>query len=175
MIWALIAIPLLPLVLVAFALWVLDKRVKIIPGYRCTLHILGGLKVHKYFRGDNDTNPHDHPWDFYTFPLTGYVEEVLDENGILQVNLVKPWRLHYRPAEYIHRLVGREDLDGPWLTVVWECRNRRNWGFWVPHEDAVYVDHLRKHDPLYRWPANPMYYIADRKFIPWRTYLGLEP
>jgi len=37
----------------------------------------GRLRLHIFYRGDNDPDCHDHPWDFWTFPLTPYVEEVL--------------------------------------------------------------------------------------------------
>ena len=30
----------------------------------------GRLRVHVFYRGDADADPHDHPWDFWTFPLT---------------------------------------------------------------------------------------------------------
>lgn len=34
------------------------------------------LRLHIFHRGDADQDLHDHPWDFWTFPLTPYVEEV---------------------------------------------------------------------------------------------------
>lgn len=38
----------------------------------------GRLRLHIFHRGDNDPDCHDHPWDFWTFPLTPYVEEVAE-------------------------------------------------------------------------------------------------
>lgn len=35
------------------------------------------FRIHRFHRGDKDQDCHDHPWDFWTFPLTSYVEEVL--------------------------------------------------------------------------------------------------
>ncbi len=35
------------------------------------------LRLHIFHRGDADPDCHDHPWDFWTFPLTSYVEEVV--------------------------------------------------------------------------------------------------
>ena len=43
--------------------------------YLTRLH-LGHLFIHFFNRGDMDRHPHDHPWDFWTFPLTTYYEEV---------------------------------------------------------------------------------------------------
>lgn len=48
-------------------------RIKLSPkikGYRLMLHI--------FWEGDPDPDCHDHPWDFYTFPLVSYDEEVLE-------------------------------------------------------------------------------------------------
>ena len=38
----------------------------------------GRLRLHIFHRGDNDPDCHDHPWDFWTFPLTSYMEEVAE-------------------------------------------------------------------------------------------------
>ena len=80
------------------------------------------LRLHIFHRGDNDPDPHDHPFYFWTFPLTSYVEEVtirreeefeLDgqkgvSGGCEKVLRVVPaWRWSYRPAEHTHRVLGR--------------------------------------------------------------------
>jgi len=39
---------------------------------------IGNLRMHIFHRGDQDPDCHDHPWDFWTFPLRSYVEEVLE-------------------------------------------------------------------------------------------------
>lgn len=41
------------------------------------------LRLHIFHRPDLDPDPHDHPWDFWTFPIWpphGYVEEVTTED-----------------------------------------------------------------------------------------------
>lgn len=74
---------------------------------------IGRLRLHIFHRGDGDPDPHDHPWDFWTFPLTSYVEEVTtcDPQGhhstVRQV--VRGWRLHHRPGTHTHRVLGRLD------------------------------------------------------------------
>lgn len=135
---------------------------------------IGRLRLHIFHRGDNDPDHHDHPWGFWTFPLTSYVEEVVDGDlaflGRVQTvvapggvavrrNVVKAWRLHYRPATHTHRVLGRysgnvnrrEDdaiIHGvpadyanstsgvePYfdqrriVTIVWRGKDERKWGF----------------------------------------------
>jgi hypothetical protein len=128
---------------------------------------IGRLRLHIFYRGDHDPDCHDHPGDFYTFPLTSYVEEVLHEQrqAYLAKNsppppkffktkqIVRRFRLHYRPVEHCHRVLGRylgpppkkdmslyqemrtlhpESLygEGKIITIVWQCGVRRKWGFW---------------------------------------------
>lgn len=81
---------------------------------------VGRLRLHIFHRGDHDPDCHDHPWDFWTFPLTSYVEEVLHphrDTYLLKdhppparfyrtLEVVKAWRWHARPAEHCHRVLG---------------------------------------------------------------------
>lgn len=99
------------------------------------------------------------PWDFVTFPLTDYLEEVrCPETGAITVQVVRALRLHRRSAEHAHRVLGPAlpgvygghdsqvySLGGVlWTlvpgriwTVVWRGRSRRLWGFW---RDGQWVD-----------------------------------
>lgn len=135
---------------------------------------IGRLRLHIFHRGDADPDPHDHPWDFWTLPLTSYVEEVavrcLEELAAydpfqprrydvrLSRYVVKAMRLHHRPAEHTHRVLGPLSgylMDGTFypknrlphrkimpgdgieactgrgriITLVWLGRSRRSWGF----------------------------------------------
>ena len=92
------------------------------------------LRVHVFYRGDEDEDPHDHPWDFWTFPLTSYEEEVwlpTETHGVFtyKKQTVKAFRWHYRPATYLHRVV-------PWegsrkiVTLIVASAPFRQWGFW---------------------------------------------
>ncbi len=117
----------------------------------------GRLRLHIFHRGDNDPDPHDHPWDFYTFPLTGYVEEVtersnrerfsetVDEEPFTYRQVVPAFRISFRPAEHTHRVLGPWDgrrsifepkprlttyKEGKVVTLVWKGPDRRDWGFW---------------------------------------------
>lgn len=88
---------------------------------------IGRLRLHVFYRGDNDPDPHDHPWDFWTFPLTPYVEEVVSAPTGLWFSLgedegmpegwddkprrfrqvVPAFRWSFRPATHCHRVLGR--------------------------------------------------------------------
>lgn len=132
---------------------------------------IGRLRLHIFYRGDNDPDHHDHPWDFWTFPLTSYVEEVAEPiwmSGPLPMQyyprrqVVRAFRLHYRPATHCHRVLGRYSTplalyDGKErnprfdqrriITLVWRGRSGRAWGFlrnrdgqwcWTPWRDYVF-------------------------------------
>jgi hypothetical protein len=137
------------------------------------------LMVNVFHRGDEDPDPHDHPWDFWTFPLTSYVEEVpLEGPGRhpyitdfvtraphTERRIVRAFRLHRRKAEHIHRVLGRHNSAwrgpvvlprGCIITLVWRGRDRRSdrWGFWVNDREQYPAAIFR------RW-----------MFVPWRDYV----
>lgn len=95
----------------------------------------GRFRIHIFWRGDRDPDMHDHPSDFWTFPLVSYVEEHRDSRGFPIFRVVRAFRLHRRRAEFAHRVVGRS-VDGgvrtdagPVVTLVWWGKKRREWGF----------------------------------------------
>lgn len=119
---------------------------------------LGRLRLHIFYRGDQDEDCHDHPWDFWTFPFTSYVEEVADPSMAARVQnqtgsysarshrvplkhlqVVKAFRLHHRPATHCHRVLGRFSgkyiggvpaiNDRKIVTLVWRSGAERKWGF----------------------------------------------
>jgi hypothetical protein len=110
---------------------------------------LGGLcvRLHKFWRGDDDRAPHDHPWNFWTFPLRSYnetVEElVISDDGAAcewrrRINKVTAFRLHKRPAAYRHIVLGRADgSTKPFWTFVITGRVINSWGFWPRPDDFV--------------------------------------
>lgn len=113
----------------------------------------GQLHFHLFWRGDTDPDPHDHPWDFWTFPLRSYVEEVPTGPHAVWLSVVGRFRWHHRPAEHIHRVVRsvvtREGQVRRFATIVWTGPKRRGWGF---------------------WPVDPE--TGERYWIYWRDYLG---
>ena len=96
---------------------------------------LGRLRLHIFHRGDADPDCHDHPWDFWTFPLTAYVEEVVRKRVLTSMGwsyqdgpqetipggeiivfrqVVPAFRWSFRPAVHTHRVLGRFD---EWTTL----------------------------------------------------------
>lgn len=156
---------------------------------------IGRLRLHIFHRGDADPDCHDHPWDFWTFPLTAYVEEVANpevtrrvQNStvvatgwqhagrVLHRQIVPAFRWSFRAATHTHRVIGRYDPvvtarampnaffpgaspepladDGKIVTIVWQGRPRRKWGFlrnrggqWCWTDWKAYVHGGGKHAP----------------------------
>lgn len=114
---------------------------------------IGSLRLHIFHRGDADPDCHDHPWDFWTFPLNSYVEEVVTPirqavaEGYPQPEpkfgtfkqMVEAWRWTFRPAEHCHRVLGPVRRHWLWgekiVTLVWRSKARRSWGF-LKHRDG---------------------------------------
>lgn len=105
--------------------------------------LVGRARLHVFHRGDVDPYPHDHAWPFWTFPLVGYLEEVHEPDGRVLVRQVLPFQVHYRPAEYRHRVLGPLSGKGKIVTLVWRGAKSRQWGFWIDGEHVpgnVYVE-----------------------------------
>lgn len=97
----------------------------------------GRLRLHIFHRPDNDPDPHDHPWGFWTFPFTSYVEEVIEPEDVFvaynvnppelrpliagrtetryhrKVQVVHAFQWHYRPATHTHRVIGKLVREHP--------------------------------------------------------------
>lgn len=152
-----------------------------------TRYFFGRLRFHVFHRPDQDPDCHNHPWGFWTFPLTSYVEEVatpweLTEGTdgllrptkyVLHQNIVRAWRLHYRPADYTHRVLGAwtgdwsmhplgfmiedptVDLSKPIRTFVLRDRwTEKSWGF------------LKNRDGKWCWSNFKDYVFGDGKNAP---------
>lgn len=120
---------------------------------------LGRLRFHVFHTGDPTRDHHDHPWEFWTFPLNDYIEEVLTvppykgsiPSPFVAVHrqIVRRLRVHYRPATHTHRVLGAwsgefergqsgfrmpKPAEGRKVyTIVWSGDNtarKRQWGFW---------------------------------------------
>jgi hypothetical protein len=96
------------------------------------------LRLHKFWRGDDDSAPHDHPWWFVTFPLKDYNEVWWDpKRQHLRARVVKRFRFHYRPATHRHYVVLGPRV-APVYTLVISGGWERRWGFWPRHDTFVY-------------------------------------
>lgn len=103
--------------------------------------------IHHIFRSDEDRDPHDHPWSFFTLMLKGwYCEKHYDQppNPIsYSITILKPLRFLFRKATDTHRLYL---YGGPVWTLVIAGKTVRPWGFWT--------------------------YMG---WVPWRKYLHVPP
>jgi hypothetical protein len=136
--------------------------------YRTKIQLPFGWRLHKFYRADLDRAWHDHPNHFWTFPFSDYAEELLDPaTGQIEINVVKAWHWHYRPATYIHRLIGRTK------TVFTRPK---------PHHVGVCGRHV--HDPRPHWTLVKEilpefrawgFYVEQPgghfDYIPWRKYI----
>jgi hypothetical protein len=113
----------------------LDRWILYVAGYT--------LRVHRFFRGDDDRASHTHPWWFVTFPLGAYQERVYRQGVHMWTRVVEAWRFHYRPAHFEHYVVkgvrlDRSDFESgawtwskkPWWTIVITGVKRDTWGFY---------------------------------------------
>jgi len=114
---------------------------------------LGRLRFHIFHREDPGEALHDHPWDFWTFPLTSYVEQVLDDpTDIIDRRIVPAFRWSFRKASHTHRIIGRANGRGVIVTLVWRGRGGRPWHY-------VNV----KNGKVHRLPWRRYLELADRQ------------
>lgn len=124
------------------------------------------IYIHRFMRSDS-SDPHDHPWNFLTYIVSGgYEEHFYDINQPVKgkkkylsfwtkkVNVRKPGSLAYRRATDIHRVViprkyTLAQIEQAPLTACIMFNRIRHWGFWP---------------------------LADKgaKFIDWRSYLNIK-
>ena len=100
------------------------------------------LRLHKFYRGDDDRASHTHPWWFITLPFTSYVESVFNKGSYVTTRLVKAWRFHWRPAGFEHIVLGATKKTF-WTLVIAGYRDNE-WGFYP--EPGVFI-HWRNYEP----------------------------
>ncbi len=125
--------------------------------YQTRVKCPSGFRIHIFWRGDRDPDMHDHPADFWTFPLVSYVERFWDDDARTYARrVVKAFWPHHRRAEFAHLVLGAwagtysvhdcgfmPDTDArPIVTLGWWGKKRREWGFhtpsgWVPWQQYV--------------------------------------
>lgn len=102
------------------------------------------LRLHKFWRGDDDRASHTHPWWFITFPLCHwYWERVYHQGTLLHTRAVRGWRFHFRPADFEHYVIGGcgcEKYRVFWTFVITGAR-QHSWGFYP--EPGVFVPYYK--------------------------------
>lgn len=86
----------------------------------------GQLLLHRFHRGDMDDDPHDHRWNFWTWPLEDYVELVMDKStGLLSPHIVRGRRWSFRRWDHTHIVLGPVSRLWASMTVLksW-CRDQ---------------------------------------------------
>lgn len=97
---------------------------------RWILHLAGPtVRVHRFWRGDDDRAPHSHPWPwFITFPLVSYREDVYSKGTHVDERWVPAWRFSFRGGAFEH--IVREIARPPGWTIVITGNYRNDWGFY---------------------------------------------
>jgi hypothetical protein len=112
-----------------------------------------GLYVHWIYTKDEDRDPHNHPFNFWSWVVRGGYEERrywLHGEGLLKARgsttrIRKRWSLARTTRTYFHRIVALHDT--PTITVILTGR-RSKWGFltkdgYVPQEEYVREKEVR--------------------------------
>jgi hypothetical protein len=127
------------------------------------------LYIHRFMKSDAD-DPHDHPWNFFTYVISGgYVEKFYDKEQsqlstekqnfsafwTSQYVIRNPGSLRYRKSTDIHQVIvdktrTMDELADAPFTVCLMGPRKRNWGFW------------------------PLSFLGAT-FIDWRSYLNISP
>lgn len=96
------------------------------------------IRIHHWFRGDDDRHYHDHDWNFVCIVLAGSYEDVsyeeIDHLQCVTYDTLTPGSIRYRRAEFKHML----KTDGCW-TLVLTGPKKRCFGFWVPNKSGKMV------------------------------------
>lgn len=100
---------------------------------------LPGLYLHRFFRGDQDRELHNHPWIWsFSFIITGgYYEERLTRKGIV-LKHKKPGQFNLLSGGTFHRVGLVDKQKGAW-TFFCSGREIKDWGFLV--EDGGFIPH----------------------------------
>ena len=88
------------------------------------------IRLHNWFRGDDDRYYHDHNWDFFCCVIKGSYEDHSD-NGI---DILTSGSFRFRKAEYSHIV----KTTGCWSFLI-TGKERRKFGFWVPNKSGKLV------------------------------------
>lgn len=96
------------------------------------------IRLHKFYQGDDDAAPHDHPWWFITIPFSSYTETVFTSDGRANTRKVRAFIPHFRRGTHRHFVHHPRE---PFRTLILTGRLKRNWGFWprpdkfIPHRE----------------------------------------
>ena len=120
----------------------------------------GCIYIHRFLRSDAD-HPHDHPWNFFTYVISGgydewYYDVERPERSpdmkeyysywTTEINKRQPGSLAYRKATDIHKVVLNrsytlDEIKEAPFTICFMGPRLRHWGFWnLEEKGAVWTD-----------------------------------
>lgn len=133
--------------------------------------MLGCVYIHRFMRSDAD-DPHDHPWDFWTYVISGGYTEIRYDRSSPVVgmekgdfvfsslwtrteNKRKPGSFAKIRANDIHQVVvdksrNMDEIEDAPYTICYMKPRIREWGFWSLEDKG-------------------------KKFVDWREYLSITP
>jgi hypothetical protein len=97
------------------------------------------LRLHKFYRGDDDRASHTHPWAFVTFPFAHYCESIFEKGKWVRHQAVRAFRFHHRALGFEHIVVSRIAISkggawtyskAPFWTFVITGPHTEDWGFY---------------------------------------------
>lgn len=124
------------------------------------------LRFHIFHKEDPGEAYHDHPWNFWTFPLTSYVEDVLNlKTGEIKRQVVPRFRWSFRDAEHTHRIIGKHP-------GTWSLSGDTVWNEKVEPD----ADYGRIYTIVIRGPVRRAWNYVNVSLgkvhrIPWKAYL----
>jgi hypothetical protein len=114
-----------------------QNPIPLLTRYKLFQSKIADLNIHILHRSDEDRELHSHPWNFVTLVLwNGYIEH-LPEN---KSRRIKPFRILYRPASWVHRVEIIENK--PAVTLSLMSRKTTDWGFFTSSGFVHWKDFL---------------------------------
>lgn len=104
-----------------------------------------GLYLHYFYRGDEDRELHNHPWEksLSFILLSGYYEERKTEEGEVKLRNIRPFTFNYITKNHFHRVIKKQNKPHIW-TLFLTGKRAQDWGFWdrdtkkyTPHGEFV--------------------------------------
>lgn len=87
-----------------------------------------GLYLHRFHRGDNDRELHNHPWKWsVSLILAGGYREERRQGDIVVERVLRPGRLNWIGHDDFHRV---DLIDGEAWTLFLAGPKVSTWGFW---------------------------------------------
>ena len=147
------------------------------------------IYVHRFLRSDAD-DPHDHPWNFFTYVISGGYKEIfynrnravrsVFDAGVKKIpfflsywtdheNIRLPGSIAYRRATDIHKVVVDKQLELEFTGQI--SPEDKKIIEQAPYTICIMGKRQREWGFWQREPGNP----DGSKFIDWRRYLDIEP